>query len=187
MAITEGSEFPTGIEFAHVPIDLSLVGEEDALSCNIPTAFKVDKVLEQNKGGKVLFVAVPGAFTPTCTANHIPPFLEHLKDLKAKGVTEVVVLSANDPFVLNAWAKLLIKNAKISGSDLPTVAFALDPNAKFSSDNLISLDLTAKGLGVRTARYAFVVDADSRKVSYYGVEPGADVLVSGYDAVVAKL
>lgn len=184
MAISTGSTFPTGIEFAYVPIDLATIAQEDALACSTPLPLKLDKLIGQ---GKVLVVAVPGAFTPTCTENHIPPYLLHLAELKKKGVATVVVVSANDPFVQNAWGKLLLKQADVDASaDLPKVIFASDPNAKFSVDNDISLDLTAKGLGVRTARYAFVVDTD-RSVSYYGVEPGADVSVSGYDAVEAKL
>jgi len=71
---------------------------------------------------------------------------------------------------------------------LPKVIFASDPNAEFSVSNGVSLDLTDKGLGVRSARYAFVVNADSKDVSYVGVEQGGDVGVSGYEAVLeAKL
>lgn len=188
MTISKGQKFPSGVEFAYVPIDLDSVSKEDALACSTPLPLSLDKLFEKNKGGNVLFVSVPGAFTPTCTANHIPPYLSHLKELKSsKKITTVVVLSANDPFVNNAWGKLLLQKADLSG-DLPKVVFASDPNAKFSSDNGISLDLTEKGLGVRTARYAFVVNADTKEVSYFGSEPGSDVTVSGYEAILdAKL
>lgn len=188
MTLTQGQKFPLGIDFAYVPIELSTVKEESALACSRPLPLSLDKLIDQNKGGNILFVSVPGAFTPTCTENHIPPFLSHLAQLKEKKISTVVVLSANDPFVINAWGKLLLQDADLSLSELPKVIFASDPNAKFSSDNGISVDLTDKGLGVRTNRYAFVVNADSQEVTYFGLEGGPGVSVSGYEAVInAKL
>lgn len=186
MTLSTGSTFPTGIEFSYIPIELATVAEDDALACARPLPLKLDKLLEQNAGSNVLFVSVPGAFTPTCTENHIPPYLDDLAALKAeKNILAIVVLSANDPFVLNAWGKLLLKSAKLPSSGAPLVIFASDPNAKFSADNGISLDLTGAGFGVRTGRYAFVVNADTRAVSYYGVESGSEVSVSGLDAIKA--
>lgn len=189
MPLTQGKSFPSGVDFAYVPIDLASVKGESALACSRPLPLSLDKLFEKNKGGNVLFVAVPGAFTPTCTENHIPPYLSHLKDLKKKNISTLVVFSANDPFVANAWGTLLLQDAKLDDiSELPTVIFASDPNAQFSVDNGVSLDLTDKGLGVRTGRYAFVVNADTKDVSYVGVEPGSEVGVSGYEAIVgAKL
>ncbi|OBA20264.1 Redoxin [Metschnikowia bicuspidata var. bicuspidata NRRL YB-4993] len=187
MAISSGSNFPSGVDFAYIPIDLSTIKNEDALGCSKPLPLKLDKLIEQNAGSNILFVSVPGAFTPTCTENHVPPYLDHLEQLKKeKNISAVVVLSANDPFVLNAWGKLLLKNAKFDvGADLPKVLFASDPNAQFSKDNEISLDLTGNGMGVRTGRYAFVVNADTRSVNYYGVESGSGVEASGYEAIKA--
>lgn len=187
MPLTQGQTFPSNVEFSYIPIDLDSIAQEDALGCSKPFPLSLDSLFEKNKGGKVLFVSVPGAFTPTCTENHIPPFLSHLKQLKeTKNISTVVILSANDAFVLNAWAKLLLKAAGVSSSaGLPKVIFASDPNAKFSQDNGISLDLAGAGFGVRTGRYAFVVDADKKEVTYFGNEPGSGVTVSGYDAIVA--
>lgn len=187
MTIAVGSTFPSGIDFAYIPIDLSQISADDALACSRPIPLSLDKLFLKNAGGNVLFVSVPGAFTPTCTENHIPPFLDNLASLKKdQNISTLVILSANDPFVINAWGKLLLKNAKLgSAADLPTVIFASDPNAKFSVANEISLDLTEMGLGVRTGRYAFVVNADSKNVSYYGNEPGPGVTVSGLEAVQA--
>ena len=187
MAISSGSSFPSGVEFAYIPIDLSTIKNDDALACAKPLPLKLDKLIEQNAGSNVLFVSVPGAFTPTCTENHIPPYLDNLAALKKeKNILTIVVLSANDPFVLNAWAKFLLKDAKYdAAADLPKVVFASDPNAKFSQDNGISLDLSGAGFGLRTGRYAFVVNADTRSVSYYGVESGSGVEASGYDAIKA--
>lgn len=190
MTLSKGQTFPSGINFSYVPIDLASVKSEDALACTRPLPLSLDKLLDQNKGGNVLFVAVPGAFTPTCTEDHIPPYLAHLKQLKDdKNISTVVVLSANDAFVVNAWGKLLLRDVSVEdASSLPKVVFASDPNAKFSQDNGISVDLTDNGLGIRTARYAFVVNADTKEVSYFGIESGPGVDVSGYEAIVnAKL
>lgn len=189
MTLSEGDKISTSVDFAYIPIDIASLAQDDALACGRPLPLSLAKLFEKNHGGKVLFVSVPGAFTPTCTENHIPPFLDHLKELKGKGISTVVILSANDPFVLNAWGKLLLKNAKLGdASDLPKVIFASDPNAQFSKDNGISVDLTDKGLGLRTGRYAFVADADNKSVSYFGIEGGPGVTVSGYDAILnAKL
>lgn len=187
MTFSTDSTFPSGIEFSYVPIDLSQVSGDDALACSRPIGLSLDKLLEKNAGGNVLFVSVPGAFTPTCTENHIPPYLNNLASLKKdKKITTLVILSANDAFVINAWGKLLLKGAQLGPVDeLPTVIFASDPNAKFSQDNGISVDLTGMGLGVRTARYAFVVNADTKKVSYFGAESGSGVTVSGLEAIQA--
>lgn len=190
MTLSQGDKFPSGIEFKYIPIELETLAQEDDLACGRPLPLALDSLLEKNKGHNVLFVAVPGAFTPTCTENHIPPILEHLKELKSlKNIHTAVFLSANDPFVLNAWGKLLLKQQKISASaDLPKIIFASDPNASFSLKNGISVDLTEMGLGVRTNRYALVVNADSHTVSYLGVESAPGVTVSGYDGIAsAKL
>lgn len=185
MTLSQGDKFPSGFEFKYVPIELETLNQDDGLSCGRPLGLGLDSLLEKNKGGNVLFVAVPGAFTPTCTENHIPPILEHLKELKSKkNITTAVFLSANDPFVINAWGKLLLKQQKISSSnDLPKIIFASDPNAAFSQKNGLSLDLTDAGLGVRTNRYALIVNADSKTVSYFGVESEPGVTVSGYDGI----
>lgn len=124
-----------------------------------------------------MIVAVPGAFTPTCTANHIPPFIERISELKAKGVDQVIVISANDPFVLSAWGKALGAKDK--------VIFAADGNAAFSTKIGRTLDLSKVGFGTRTARYAIIVDHN--KVTYIEQEAGSDVSVSGLDAILAAL
>lgn len=190
MVLSQGDKFPSGIEFKYVPIELETLNQDDGLSCGRPLSLPLDNLFDNNKGSNILFVAVPGAFTPTCTENHIPPILEHLKELKSKkNISTVVFLSANDPFVINAWGKLLLKQQKISATDgLPKIIFASDPNAEFSLKNGISLDLTSAGLGVRTNRYALVVNADAHTLSYVGVESEPGVTVSGYDGIAsAKL
>lgn len=170
MTVSEGSTFPQGVKFNYVPYTPE---DSDVLACGVPISMDLDKEIA---GKKVVLVAVPGAFTPTCTANHIPPFLEKINELKSKGVDEVIVLSANDPFVMSAWGKAL------HGAD--KVKFVSDPNSQFAKANGLDLDLTDKGMGVRVKRFAAIVDKG--KVTYIGVDPQG-VEKSGVDAVVAKL
>lgn len=170
MTVSEGSTFPKGVKFNYVPYSPE---DSDVLACGAPIALDLDKEIA---GKKVVLVAVPGAFTPTCTADHIPPFLSKIKDLKAKGVDEVIVLAANDPFVMSAWGKAL------QGAD--KAKFVSDPNSQFAKANGLELDLTEKGMGVRVKRFAAIVD--NGKVTYIGVD-AQGVEKSGVDAVVAKL
>ncbi|GLQ05679.1 peroxiredoxin [Sneathiella chinensis] len=100
-------------------------------------------------GKKVALFAVPGAFTPTCSAKHLPGFIDNLDALKAKGVDEVVCLSVNDPFVMAAWGK-----AQNSG-DIRMVA---DPDAAFTKAMSVEFDASGAGLGVRSRRYSMLID-----------------------------
>ncbi|ODQ68418.1 Redoxin [Nadsonia fulvescens var. elongata DSM 6958] len=173
MSLNVGDSFPSTV-FSYVPYAAESTG---VTACGNPIPYDTSKKFQ---GKKVVIVAVPGAFTPTCTANHIPPYLSQVEKFKAAGVDQVIVLSANDPFVNNAWGKALngIKEDNF-------VIFASDPNAKFSQSIDRSLDLTDKGLGIRTSRYAIVVD--NNKVVYNEQEPGSDVSVSSAETVLSKL
>lgn len=168
--VKSGDQFPRGVKLAYIPYDEELAKSG---ACGVPRPLNLDTLLDK----RFLIVSVPGAFTPTCSENHIPPFLEHLGDLKKK-IDEIIVLSANDPFVLNAWSK----NLKAYNGN---VKFASDPNAQFSKSLGLSADLTSRGMGVRTMRYAMLVN--NGKIEYVGVEDKPGVTVSGYDSVKAKL
>jgi len=100
-------------------------------------------------GKKVALFAVPGAFTPTCSAKHLPGFVENLDALKAKGVDAVYCLSVNDPFVMGAWGK-----AQNSGD----VRMISDPDAAFTKAMNVEFDASGAGLGVRSRRYSMLVD-----------------------------
>lgn len=102
------------------------------------------------KGRKVVLFAVPGAFTPTCHKNHLPGFLAHAAEIKAKGVDAIAVTATNDVFVMNAWAK----DTGAAG----TIEFLSDGNADFAKAIGLSLDGTGFGLGTRTQRYSMIVD-----------------------------
>ena len=101
------------------------------------------------KGKKVVLFAVPGAFTPTCSNNHLPGFVKNAAAIEAKGIDTIAVTGVNDVFVMNAWKKS-------SGAD--AIEFLADGSANWAKALGLSTDLTERGLGVRSQRYAMVVD-----------------------------
>ncbi|MEQ8585675.1 MAG: peroxiredoxin [Thalassobaculaceae bacterium] len=128
-------------------------------------------------GKKVVLFAVPGAFTPTCSAQHVPSFVKNADALKAKGVDAVACVSVNDPFVMGVWAN-------DQGSDGKVMMLA-DGSAKFAKAIGLELDLTERGLGVRSQRYAMVVE-DGTVTQLFVEEPGA-YDVSSAENVLAHL
>ena len=112
----------------------------------------------------------------TSHMRHIPPFIEHIDELKAKGVTDVYVIAANDAFVMSAWGTQQKAQDK--------VIFAQDKNVAFSKALGASLDLSERGMGERTARYAAIVD--NLKITYFGRDTTA-LEKSSYEAVLSKL
>jgi glutaredoxin/glutathione-dependent peroxiredoxin len=102
------------------------------------------------KGRKVVLFAVPGAFTPTCSMNHLPGFLEKAAEFKAKGIDEIAVVAVNDVFVMDAWSKHSGTQGKIK--------FLADGSGNFAKAIGLTLDLTDRGLGIRSQRYSMLVD-----------------------------
>lgn len=100
-------------------------------------------------GRKVALFAVPGAFTPTCSAQHLPSFLIRGDDLKAKGVDEIACTAVNDPFVLGAWSK---------ANDAAGVTMLADGNGDFAAALGLVMDGSKHGLGKRSQRYSMLVD-----------------------------
>lgn len=116
------------------------------MSQNGPSGLTSDELF----GGKrVVLFAVPGAFTPTCSAAHLPGFVANADKIKAKGVDEIVCISVNDAFVMDAWGKA--QNA----GDIHMVA---DGSGEFAKATGLELDLVGRGLGMRSQRYAMVVE-----------------------------
>jgi len=107
------------------------------------------------RGRKVVLVGVPGAFTPTCHRNHLPGYVEKSEDMRAKGVDAIAVTSVNDVFVMDAWAK---------ASNAEGFEFLADGNGDFTQAIGLAMDGTGFGLGVRSQRYAMVVDDGVVKV-----------------------
>lgn len=111
-----------------------------------PLARTTDDVF---KGRRIVLIGVPGAFTPSCHRNHLPGFITHKDAILARGVDAIAVTSVNDVFVLDAWAKA-------SGAE--GLEFLADGNADFARATGLDMDGTGFGLGMRSKRYAMLVD-----------------------------
>jgi glutaredoxin/glutathione-dependent peroxiredoxin len=127
--------------------------------------------------GKVVMFAVPGAFTPTCSAKHLPGFVTHLAALKAKGVARVICMAVNDAFVMGAWAK-----DQKTGEGITMLA---DGAGVFTKALGLQLDLTARGLGIRSQRFALV--AENGIVTHLAVEEPGGFDISRAEAVLEAL
>ena len=121
--------------------------EVEGAGCSLgPNAFEVEKIA----AGKTLAIfALPGAFTPTCSAKHVPGYVEQAQALKAAGVDEIWCLSVNDAFVMGAWGR----EQKTQG----TLRMMADGSADFTKATGLTLDLSSGGLGLRSQRYSMLV------------------------------
>ncbi|XP_028806515.1 peroxiredoxin-2B [Neltuma alba] len=128
-------------------------------------------------GKKVIIFGVPGAFTPTCSLKHVPGFIERAEELKGKGVDEIICVSVNDPYVMGAWAKSFPENKHVK--------FLADGSAKYNQALGLELDLTEKGLGTRSRRYALLVD--DLKVKVANVENAGEFTVSSAEDIIKAL
>ena len=138
-----------------------------------PTPVSTDDVF---KGKKVALFAVPGAFTPTCDARHLPGFTERAHELKTHGVDLIACTSTNDVFVLGAWNKA-------SGSD--DIMMLADGNGDFARALGLDVDLAKFGMGPRSRRYSMIVN--DGVVESLNVEEGGGVEVSGADYMMKQL
>ncbi len=129
------------------------------------------------KSKKVVLFAVPGAFTPTCSAKHLPGFVQNAEAFKAKGVDEIACISVNDAFVMGAWGK-----DQGTGDKVTMLA---DGAAAFAKAIGLELDLNARGMGWRSQRYALV--AEDGKVTHLGVEAPGGFEVSKAETILASL
>ena len=121
---------------------------EEAEGCALgPNAFEVEKIAA---GKKIVIFGLPGAFTPTCSAKHVPGYVDNCDAIKAKGVDEIWCVSVNDPFVMGAWGR----DQKVGKK----VRMLGDGSGEFTKKLGLELDLTARGLGVRSDRYAMIVE-----------------------------
>jgi peroxiredoxin len=127
---------------------------------------------------KIVLFAVPGAFTPTCSMNHLPGYLAKEAEFKAKGVDEILVTAVNDVFVMGAWAKSSGAEGKIT--------FLADGSAKFAQAVGLTLDLGERGLGIRSQRYALI--AENGIVTALAVDPNPGAAEqSSAEAILALL
>jgi peroxiredoxin (alkyl hydroperoxide reductase subunit C) len=139
-----------------------------------PREITTDQIFQ---GKTVVLFAVPGAFTPTCSAKHLPGYIEHAQDFAAKGVATIVCMAVNDAFVLGAWAR-----SQGVGSEIIMLA---DGSAEFTRALGLELDLVARGLGVRSQRFAMLVK--DMTVTYLAIEKPGDFDVSRAEAILAQL
>jgi glutaredoxin/glutathione-dependent peroxiredoxin len=139
-----------------------------------PNPFKVSDI---TKGKKIVIFGLPGAFTPTCSAQHVPGYVKHFDALKAKGVDEVWCVSVNDAFVMGAWGR-----EQASGGKVRMMA---DGSAEFTKKAGLEFDLSARGLGVRSQRYAMVVE--NGVVKSLSIEGPGKFEVSNAESVLASL
>jgi len=140
MTIKVGDTLPAGT--------LNEFIEVEGNGCSIgPNTFKVEDLV---KGKKIAIFGLPGAYTPTCSAKHVPSYLENYDALKAKGVDEIWCISVNDAFVMGAWGR----DQHTAGK----VRMMADGSAAYSTALGLTLDLTARGMGVRSDRYSMLVE-----------------------------
>ena len=132
---------------------------------------------ELTKGKRAVLFAVPGAFTPTCHAKHLPGFVEQAQAIRGKGVSDIFCLAVNDAFVMDAWGK--------AGSAGGKVRMLADGNGTLTKALGLELDGSQHGLGQRSQRYAMIIR--DGKVEALLKEPGPGLSASSAEAVLQKL
>jgi len=150
-----------------------------AVTLNTKTADGIQKLTTDQlfKGKTVVLFGLPGAFTPTCSAKHLPGFVQNAKAIKGKGVDTIACLSVNDAFVMDAWGK----DQKVGDS----VLMLADGNGEFTRAIGLELDASGFGMGKRSQRYGMVVK--DGKVEQLAVEPGPGLNVCSAESMLSKL
>ncbi|MEJ8826349.1 peroxiredoxin [Variovorax humicola] len=133
-------------------------------------------VAKASAGKTIALFALPGAFTPTCSAQHVPGYVKHFDDLKAAGVDEIWCVSVNDAFVMGAWAR----DQKAGGK----VRMLADGSADFAKATGLTLDLTARGMGLRSNRYSMLVK--DGKVASLNIEAPGKFEVSNAETMLTQ-
>ena len=167
MTIKIGDHLPDGM--------LAEFVETASAGCALgPNTFQV---ADLTKGKKIAIFGLPGAFTPTCSAQHVPGYVQHADALKAKGVDEIWCISVNDAFVMGAWGR----EQKATG----TVRMMADGNAAFSKALGLDADFSKHGMGTRSQRYSMVVE--DGVVRQLNVEQGGKFEVSKAETMLGQL
>jgi len=141
MTIQAGERLPEGTLYESTDID-------STTGC--PTKPQALSVADLTKGKKIVVFGVPGAFTPTCSAQHLPGYIAAAEQFKSKGVDEIWCMSVNDGFVMAAWGQ----SNHVGGK----VRMMADGSAEYTARLGLEFDLSAKGLGLRCQRFAMIVD-----------------------------
>jgi peroxiredoxin len=168
MAIKVGDRLPEGRLTEATEFD-------DSTGC--PMNPRDLQVADLVKGKKLAIFALPGAYTPTCSAKHVPSYVANFDALKKKGIDEIWCISVNDAFVMASWGR----DQKAGGK----VRMMADGNADYTKKLGLELDLTARNMGVRSSRYSMLVE--DGVVKQLNVEAPGKFEVSGAEALLAKL
>ena len=167
MTIKAGDRVPDGT--------LTEFIETETAGCSLgPNAFQVADLV---KGRKIALFAVPGAFTPTCSAKHLPSYVEQCDALQAKGVDEIWCVSVNDAFVMGAWGR----DQGVDGR----VRMLADGSAAWTSKLGLTLDLSARGMGTRSQRYSALID--DGVVKQLNIEKSGQFEVSDAQTLLSQL
>ncbi|MBV8634250.1 MAG: peroxiredoxin [Burkholderiaceae bacterium] len=167
MTINIGDHLPDGTlaEYFETATDACSIG---------PNTFQVADLV---KGKKIAVFGLPGAFTPTCSAQHVPSYVKHAAELKAKGIDEIWCISVNDAFVMGAWGR----EQKSTG----IVRMMADGNGAFSKAIGLDADYSKFGMGTRSQRYSMVVD--NGVVKQLHIEAPGKFEVSNAETMLAHL
>ena len=167
MTINIGDRLPEGT--------LSEFIELETEGCSLgPNTFQVADLV---KGKKIVIFGLPGAYTPTCSAKHVPGYVQHADALKAKGVDEIWCISVNDAFVMGAWGR----DQKATG----IVRMMADGNAAYSKLLGLDADFSKFGMGTRSQRYSLLVD--NGVVTQLNVEQGGKFEVSNAETLLGQV
>jgi len=160
MSIQAGEKMPSGVFGVMTDAGPGAVSTEDLFD-----------------GKKVVLFSVPGAFTPTCSMNHVPGFVDHADEILAKGVDTIACMAVNDIFVMDAWGKDRSVGDKIS--------MLADGNGEYASALGLEMDATGFGMGMRGQRFAIIVD--DGVATHVAVEEAGKFEVSSAESVLANL
>ena len=167
MPITVGDRLPDGTLMEMI--------EDERPGCTIgPNPFKVAELVA---GKRIIMFGVPGAFTPTCSAKHLPGYIANADRLRAKQIDEVWCVAVNDAFVMGAWGK----EQKCAGK----VRMMADGSATYTKALGLDMDLTARGMGIRSQRYSMLVE--NGVVKYLNVERPGKFEVSDAETMLNQL
>jgi glutaredoxin/glutathione-dependent peroxiredoxin len=167
MTIKVGDRLPAGTLMEYHDV------EKDGCSIG-PNPVSIESL---TRGRKVVLFGLPGAFTPTCSAKHVPSFLADYDKLKAKGVDTIACMSVNDAFVMGAWGRELHAGDK--------VRMLADGSAAYTRALGLELDLSARGMGVRCQRFSMLVD--DGVVKTLNIEAPGKFEVSGAETMLKQL
>jgi peroxiredoxin len=167
MAITVGDRLPEGT--------LTEMIDTERPGCSVgPNAFSVSDLA---KGKRIVILGLPGAFTPTCSAKHLPGYVSQHDQLRARGIDEIWCISVNDAFVMGAWGR----DQKAEGR----VRMMADGSAEYTKKLGLELDLMARGMGVRSQRYSMLVE--DGVVKHVNIEAPGKFEVSGAETMLSQV